>query len=305
MSDQIGLLEASVDFPSTKVVRFPNIVWIFGGEVGDINEPEALSFRDKFIRYVYEKRPPFLGSLAKPEDYPEWWNFAGYPDLLAFESDAAALSRLVVIFIESPGAWVELGAFAHDLDLCQKLLVVVPEKYRTGRSFIELGPLRRLTRLHPDDDAICVVQSEIHQSLDETELALICNSISARLKKVHRTENWDPRKRAHHLLLLADLADIFQAVRTSTLAEVTRRFGFDAAPSDLYMQGRLLQMLNLARLRELGTEKILCTKGRDASVLLDYQGLPNQRFDRTRFKLTASGIVRADVALHKALGDLS
>lgn len=303
MPNQLALLESLVDFESTKVIKFPERIWVFGGQISDINEANPVSFRDKFIRHVHDSQATFVNKIAKPEDFPEWWNSVGYPDLLQFESDAGCLSQLIVIFLESPGAWVELGAFANDPDLCKKLLIVVPEKYRTGESFIELGPLRRIEKHHPDDDGICVVQSERYQDLDKAELQAIVSSIDARLKKTHKSESWDSTKRTHRLLLAADLADLYQVIRTRTIVEIAFKFGFVTSLSELNMQARLLNMLGLAKFKELGTEKFICTIGRNAHILLNYQGLPGRRFDRNRFKTDAAIIGKQDELLQKALGE--
>jgi len=61
---------------------------------------------------------------------------------LKMESDLAALSDLVVIIVESPGTFAELGAFSHVDDLRKKLLPIVDIKYRAANSFINTGPIR-------------------------------------------------------------------------------------------------------------------------------------------------------------------
>ncbi|MBI2746625.1 MAG: hypothetical protein HYX45_13710 [Burkholderiales bacterium] len=301
MSNQLALFESQVDFSSTKIIKLPERIWVFGGQISDIKDPEPISFRDKYLRHAFSSRASFAPNLAKPEDYPDWWNFAGYPDLLEFESDAGCLAQLIVIFLESPGAWVELGAFANDVDLCKKLLVVMSERFRNSTSFIELGPLRRISKHHPDDDAVCVLPSESYEKLDQTELEIITKSIHARLAKAHKSESWDANKRAHRLLLAADLADLYQSIRTSTLIEIAQKFAYNPTPSELNRQAKLLDMLGLANLKELGTEKILCTPGRHAHPLLNYQGLPGKRFDRARFKTDSAILAQEDAMLKKAL----
>jgi hypothetical protein len=62
-------------------------------------------------------------------------------------------------------------------------------------------------------------------------------------------------------------------------------------------------MLELAKFRELGTEKFLCTVGRNSQTLLDYQGLPGRRFDRNSFKLDAAAVRSEDEMLQRALGE--
>lgn len=65
-------------------------------------------------------------------------------DLLSLESLLARSVHSVVILTHSPGTLAELGAFAsHDL-LCNKLLAIIEPKHSRTKSFINLGPLRRI-----------------------------------------------------------------------------------------------------------------------------------------------------------------
>lgn len=52
----------------------------------------------------------------------------------------------IIIFLESPGAFVELGAFSNDNRLCSKLIVINNEEFKGKSSFIELGPLKKLKK---------------------------------------------------------------------------------------------------------------------------------------------------------------
>jgi hypothetical protein len=65
-------------------------------------------------------------------------------DLLSLENLLAKSVHAVVIILESSGAIAELGAFANHPDLCNRLIVIVDEKYKKKKSFIMLGPVRFL-----------------------------------------------------------------------------------------------------------------------------------------------------------------
>lgn len=68
-------------------------------------------------------------------------------DLLTIESHLARCADSVIIILESDGAKVELGAFAHEDDLAKILLVINEDRYRGGDSFICEGPLKKLDRM--------------------------------------------------------------------------------------------------------------------------------------------------------------
>lgn len=73
-----------------------------------------------------------------------WEVIASTPGLgaLKMESDLAALSDLVIIIVESPGTFAELGAFSHVEALRKKLLPIVDVQYQGTNSFINSGPIR-------------------------------------------------------------------------------------------------------------------------------------------------------------------
>lgn len=63
-------------------------------------------------------------------------------DLLSFEEFLAEVSDAIILFVESPGAFCELGAFAYaDALFSDKLFIVMDEKYRDSQSFISTGPV--------------------------------------------------------------------------------------------------------------------------------------------------------------------
>ena len=63
-------------------------------------------------------------------------------DLLVFEQFLAEVSDAVILFVESPGAFCELGAFAYaDASFSDKLIIIMDEQYRDSHSFISTGPV--------------------------------------------------------------------------------------------------------------------------------------------------------------------
>jgi len=65
-------------------------------------------------------------------------------DLLSLENLLADSVHCVVILLQSPGTFTELGAFANHEKLSDKLVVVIEPRYRRKPSFINRGPLRYL-----------------------------------------------------------------------------------------------------------------------------------------------------------------
>lgn len=65
-------------------------------------------------------------------------------NLLDIEKDLLNFADYVVIVLESESTFCELGAFAYDKDLRQKLIIINNEQYRTSQSFINLGPIKAI-----------------------------------------------------------------------------------------------------------------------------------------------------------------
>ena len=67
-------------------------------------------------------------------------------DLLELENLLAESVSAVVIPLQGPGTFTELGAFTNHPSLRDKLVVVVDPKYKLSKSFINTGPLRHLKK---------------------------------------------------------------------------------------------------------------------------------------------------------------
>ena len=61
-------------------------------------------------------------------------------DLLSLENLLANSANVVVILLQSPGTFTELGAFTNYKELSNKLIVIIDPKFVRKKSFINLGP---------------------------------------------------------------------------------------------------------------------------------------------------------------------
>lgn len=68
-------------------------------------------------------------------------------DLLRFEELLVEISDGVILYLESFGSATELGAFAYLDSLAKKTLVFVDKKHTNSGSFIDAGPLKRISQL--------------------------------------------------------------------------------------------------------------------------------------------------------------
>jgi hypothetical protein len=64
-----------------------------------------------------------------------------FQNLAHFESALASLADCVIIFIESPGAFAELGLFSGSEEIARKTLLVNAMAHQALDSFISIGPI--------------------------------------------------------------------------------------------------------------------------------------------------------------------
>ncbi|MCB1105999.1 MAG: retron St85 family effector protein [Cephaloticoccus sp.] len=99
---------------------------------------------------IEAKRSKYTYRVQYPEDlFIEIMLGHQRESLLELENLLADSVSAVAIITESPGTLVELGAFSNHNSLCRKLIVILDDKYRTDRSFVNMGPVRRLKKSPP------------------------------------------------------------------------------------------------------------------------------------------------------------
>jgi len=90
---------------------------------------------------LFKNHPRY--ELLYPEDlFDDLMAGQGQHSLLALENILADSVDSIVLFPESPGSFAELGAFANDRRLVNKLICIGQAKYAKRKSFINYGPVR-------------------------------------------------------------------------------------------------------------------------------------------------------------------
>lgn len=90
-------------------------------------------------------------------------------DLLSFEEFLAEVSDLIILFVESPGSFCELGAFAYaDKLFNDKMIIVMDQRYRDCKSFIASGPV-----LKAQKENAKVIYADIEHNMPMTSSELL------------------------------------------------------------------------------------------------------------------------------------
>ena len=288
-------LRKSVDPGACHLIKLPSRGGLFGGQIGNSEEP-ALSLRDSFKRQTFAMPPSgdlsWLANLDLPENYPEWWAYSGYDDLLEFERDACYLSRATVLFAESPGALAELGALAIDDLTVENLIVAVPTKYfdeNNRRSFLNLGPLKRVK----DRNRLCVISAAEEINLAADDVQLVAECVQKWLPPFVKTKILGTANPTHRLLLLADLIDIFLVSKSDELIAACQHFDVAYTEKTLAKALRLLDFFQLIKIQQRGGEYFYVRRTDSEAPWVDYKSKNLVHFDRSRFKVDCNSWIEA------------
>jgi len=157
--------------------------------------------RDALRAYLYKYTPNLNVFYAERV----WKIIAnlGERDALQMEEDLAKLADMVIVIVESPGTFTELGAFSLSPSLRRKMLAIVDEKYKGDSSFISNGPIKWI-------DSESVFKPTIYTNLDKILLA--ADQVQQRIQCIEK-----PRSRKledlatspkHLLFFICDLISV-------------------------------------------------------------------------------------------------
>ena len=134
----------SLEISKCKIQSRPNLLFLCGGKIETIGPFQ--SARDFFYRHLKGNNSALLGRIKLAEDISAWLQKdTAFPDLLQLENFLAYLADFTFLFVESPGAIAELGAFAASDALRPRTVAILNNTtLGTDRSFIADGPVKRI-----------------------------------------------------------------------------------------------------------------------------------------------------------------
>jgi len=121
--------------------------------------------RDYFLKYANKNLKNYL--FLKAEDFMS--HIDSEKDLLEVEEELSRYSDCILIFLESIGSYVELGAFATKDELCKKILLINLEEFREEESFINRGPVKRIQLKSIFEVIYCKEFNDIASKFSEIE----------------------------------------------------------------------------------------------------------------------------------------
>ncbi len=142
-SKMISNMKEHLESNSTKFITYPKFVFLCGKAIINKTEYER-SNRGLIGKYICNENNNIYIVLSE-----KLWEdgFNSDIDLLTFEEFLAEVSDCIVLFVESPGSFCELGAFAYaDKLFSDKLIVVIDNQYQHSKSFVMTGPVLKVKR---------------------------------------------------------------------------------------------------------------------------------------------------------------
>ena len=163
------------------------------------------SVRDRVAEYLRTRKSLLV--FYADEVWAEISSAAG-ENALAMETRLAELADLVILVVESPGTFAELGAFSSHPTLRKKLLPILEESFKNQPSFINSGPVHWIdsdSRYAPSiwvsHKSVLLCAGELDERLDR-----LPSQFERRARELHSSLK-------HLLLLVTDTVTVFAPCR--------------------------------------------------------------------------------------------
>lgn len=129
-----------------KYITYPKFVFLCGRAYkNDQGVEDYKSSNRGLIENLLSVKSKNIFFVLSEELWEE--SFNSRIDLLTFEDFLADVSDSIILFVESPGTFAELGAFAYANNLFgEKLIVIIDKKYEFDKSFIITGPVAKVKK---------------------------------------------------------------------------------------------------------------------------------------------------------------
>ena len=191
-----------------------NLIFVCGASLNTNNGKNA---RNRFLDYSKANLPEY--DIFTAEKFFDL--FRGDADLLTVEDKLGKYSDCIIIFLESPSAIAELGAFSNNDKLVKQMLVINDIEYATATSFIEKGPLAKVSKQSEFGKTIyCNMQRSL-EAVGEIKQKLV--QIKRKYNKginLKTFEDYSRNTEKSKMLFLLDLITLLQPVSEKELESI-------------------------------------------------------------------------------------
>ena len=223
-------LQKHFERESSKYITYPKFLFLCGKGYSGI-EQYIETNRGILEEYIKKTCPDAFIVLSE-----QLWEdeFGTSIDLLTFEEFLAEVSDAIFLFVESPGTYCELGAFAYaDVLFSNKLIIVMDEKYRNGKSFLADGPVSKAKK---DGSSVVYAQLNDGALLSSNELRNVTlklisklQSKSAALNKRRQNKDANQIQINSFIIEILELIKIMQPITMQDLLQLYKAVkGFES-----------------------------------------------------------------------------
>lgn len=226
----------------------------------DVRSPHPVSIRDAIYRELV-RDDALERRIRIAEHYKDWSHESIYRDLVSFERHLAELSSVIVLVLESPGSIAELGLFSIVDEFQSKLLVFIETEHYKSSSFIKLGPVDFLEKIH-NNSAEChrwTVEVDRRPSFDpktaqdlqpELAEAVLKRAIKLTPEHIFRQKSW-----LDTALLLCDFLNLCSALTLREIRGLLEMLGNPKTESELKQVLFILERVGLIAVEPKGDQR--------------------------------------------------
>ncbi len=293
MSDFQLSLASQIRLERSQIKPYDGFIFLCGGHA-DATALKPTSIRDAIYREL-AKSDHIERRIRLAEHYKDWAHNSIYNDLLLFEQHLAELSSLIVLVLESPGAIAELGLFATLEEFRDKLLVFMDVGHYKEQSFIRLGPINYLEKVHKNQTECYawIKRRGDHESFDNDEAELLqvelAEAITTRLKRTTSAQPFNDKRWLHVALFICDLINLFSALSLREIHDCLERMGVQRKESEIKQALYLLERVGLLVMEPSGMQRFYVAN--DDRQFLQFH-LETSTFDLDRFRTDVLGDYR-------------
>ncbi len=308
MNKAITKFKRIVQPEKTKVKDRLSFVWLFGSGADAIKDIDNISNslspsnknfkkenlfhnirsnRAKFYQWlIFNNEYRDIEYYKTPEHYPEWFTIeSGYRNLIDFELDLASISRAIVIFSESIGAYMEIGLFANYPEIQKRSLIISESRYIDGneKSFYYLGAILKYEANKISDDVdntwaletkdLCGHFQELKNHIDD-------------IQTIPTKEKLDSKNRGHIIILIIETLDLFNSLSTKSIQDILEFFEINIKRKEVNDILKGLKTLEIVTsYKRSATDMFKLSSKYNHNSCIDFSGSKHKSFDRTSFKI--------------------
>jgi hypothetical protein len=279
-------LLTKIDLSKSRLKPYQGFVFLCGGPT-NAQSHKPISIRDAIFRELV-KDDTVEPRIRIAEDYKDWSHDSVYRDLVSFERHLAELSSVIVLALESPGSIAELGLFSTIDEFKKKLLVFIETDHYKVDSFIRLGPIDYLEKVHNNTvqchrwttgaSPVAVFDPIAAEAL-QSDLA---EAVRSRASSPTPERPIDTTRWLDCALLLCDLLNLCSALTIREIRTLLSGVGFERTESEIRQKLFLLERVGLLAMEPKGDQRFyICVEDRE-HVHLSYR---DGTFDAIRFRV--------------------